>query len=373
MKRIGILNFQYSNHNYGAVLQAAALEFMVRNMGYCAEHINFLPMSSPKGKESIYRRIINKVSRIINKVKCFIRAHEVEPRTVINNSEVFEEFRCEWLTRSNKTFVTKDELKLVSSLYDSVIVGSDQVWRPQFTGGNATTFFLSFIDLPCMRVSYAASFGVDYWEEYEDKALTEEVAEELHKFHKVSVREASGVSICKKTFDIEATHVVDPTLLAGRTFFDHIIKSSSRRGMDFSDIVYYKLDIDDNFLSFVQGLADKNEYSVENIYYEEINGELFYRPVAEWLEKISESKIVITDSFHCVCFAIIFEKQFVYYPNVERGMSRLESLLSGLGLLNQIITREDDDLVPQINYSEVNVKLEHLREESHDFLINALL
>ena len=40
-KKIGLLNFHYSDHNYGAVLQAAALADVINRLGYSVEHIDF--------------------------------------------------------------------------------------------------------------------------------------------------------------------------------------------------------------------------------------------------------------------------------------------------------------------------------------------
>ena len=42
-KTIGLLNFHYSDHNYGAVLQAAALADVISRLGYSVEHIDFIP------------------------------------------------------------------------------------------------------------------------------------------------------------------------------------------------------------------------------------------------------------------------------------------------------------------------------------------
>ena len=97
-----------------------------------------------------------------------------------------------------------------------------------------------------------------------------------------------------------------------------------------------------------------------------------------WLCPLLDSKFIITNLFHCICFAILFEKQFVYLPNKERGMSRLESLLGQLGLKDRIChdpeKLSDKNFVDSvIEYSEVNMNLAKLRITSLEFLSSSLV
>ena len=50
------------------------------------------------------------------------------------------------------------------------------------------------------------------------------------------------------------------------------------------------------------------------------------------LAHIKNCEFVMTDSFHGVCFAIIFNKPFAVYINKDRGASRFYSLLKLLHL-----------------------------------------
>jgi hypothetical protein len=367
--KVGILNFQYSEHNYGAVLQAAALESSIKELGYHAEHINFIPVvqNSSTFWEKLKRKLVAVKVQLSSQKK---------PLQKVHNKVVFEEFRKNWLTRTPRVYNTLAELQTIKDVYATVVVGSDQVWRPLYTQNNAMAYFFSFVSTTCRRVSYAASFGVDYWASQDDIKLTSAIKTELKKFNAISVRESSAVTICKDVFDVDAIHVLDPTLLIGRHFFDQIISESSH-SKPTADIVYYKLDINEEFIKDTGIIAEKYAYTIENIYHKNIGGEWHYNPVAEWLEKLRESKLVITDSFHCVCFSILFGKQFIYYPNDARGMSRLESLLSALNLTSRIChnttefsstTLVDD----KIDYLKVNTILEGLQHKSKDFLQKAL-
>jgi len=367
-KKVGILNFHYSNNNYGAVLQAAALSKSIKDIGYLVETIDFIPVSIKKPKS--VRNIVGDLLRAVGLKKAAPEKPKVE------NGHVFEDFRCEWLPRTIEQYHNLEDLNAIAERYSAVVVGSDQVWRPAMTLEFAAAYFLSFVPNSCHRVSYAASFGVDYWQEKNICVSTAEIKKEVQKFHSVSVREDSGVDICKEIFNVKAQHVLDPTLLAGRELFDDIIKQAQVEAK-VCDVVYYKLDIDDLFLKQIEQIESLLNYTSENIYYYKQNELYFYKPVAEWLSNLRECKLIITDSFHCICFAILFEKQFVYLPNKERGMSRLESLLGQLGLKNRICydpeKLSDKNFVEEvIEYAKVNSKLAELRVASLEFISSSL-
>lgn len=365
MKKIGIINFHYSDHNYGAVLQAAALEHVIKKLGYNAEHIDFIPDSLSIPIKIKFR--LGEMLRSIGILKKRSRS--------IEGAEIFENFRDTWLSRSDAYRSIRD-LNKISDTYSAIVVGSDQVWRPRYTHPFTLAYFLSFVDKDTRRIAYAASFGVDYWQEKDNLPLTDAIKNELHKFDSISVREDAGVSICKDIFDCSATHVLDPTLLKGRGFFNEIIKKETL-AQHKPHIVFYKLDADTLFLEELNHLGKLLKCDIENIYFYELNEKKFYNTVPDWLFKIRESRLVITDSFHCVCFAILFEKEFLYSVNNGRGVSRLVSLLGMLGLSDRICYNSSElskgyKNAKRIDYSIVNSKLAKQRELSLEFISNSL-
>jgi len=368
MKKVGIVNYHYSNHNYGAVLQAAAVHHYVNTtLGLESEHINYIPPGA-------VTKLKTKVKNIVNGYLMDFGVKEKKiTHGTFKNPDIFEDFRDKWLPRSKTTFHSFEELKNAELKYTHVIVGSDQVWRPSYTGNSSLVYFLAFLKPDVNKISYAASFGNDSWELPENE--TKAIANEVETFSAVSVRESSGVDICKNSFGVEAIHVLDPTLLVGREFFDSII--GDQQSTENSGIVYYKLDIDTKFENYINDASREFSLTSTNIYYTSKGRSHYYREVDKWLKEIRDSKIVITDSFHCVCFAILFEKPFLYYPNDNRGLARLESLLALLGLQHHIY-REGTDLIEltrkltDVDYESVNIKLAELRSASADFLSQAL-
>jgi len=364
MKKIGILNFHYSEENYGAVLQAVALEHVIKSLGHNAEHIDFIPDSL-----SIPIKIKFRLGEMLRSIGILKK----RPQR-IGCTEIFENFRDDWLSRS-VTYRNSRDLKKASDKYTSIVVGSDQVWRPVYTHPFTLMYFLSFVGKNTRRIAYAASFGVDYWQK-NDLRLTNAIKNELQKFHSISVREDAGVSLCKDIFDCSATQVLDPTLLRGRELFDEVIEKEELIQQK-PNIVFYKLDVDSVFYEELNNLGKMLECDVENIYHNEINGGKAYNTVPYWLCKIRDSRLVITDSFHCVCFAILFEKEFFYSVNKGRGVSRLVSLLGMLGLNERICYNSNElskkfQMTEKIDYSIVNKKLAKQRDISLAFLIQSL-
>lgn len=361
MKKIGILNFQFSNNNYGAVLQAAALEHFIRTLGFDVCHIDLRP-----GQNKGYIYYIKKgIKKILGKTESKIET--------IQGNEVFEKFRIKYLNRTDKYFYVSNDLIQTSKQLDFVIVGSDQVWRPEYTSGQPLPFFLNFISSETKKISYAASFGIENWSEnYSDK-LTKDIRKCLVEFNAISVREGSGVDICRTVFGVKSKHVLDPTLLIGREFFDSIISdSNSTVNIPYLDIVYYKLDEEDEFSKNIKLIANKFNYTFGNIYYSNDK----FNDVASWLASVRSAKLVITDSYHCVCFCILFKKQFICLANPSRGLSRLTSLLDSIGLSGRLCFSTSE--ISNIQFEEVidYVNLENilmpLREESMNFLTSSL-
>ncbi|MFS1981828.1 polysaccharide pyruvyl transferase family protein [Vibrio lentus] len=370
--KIGLLNFHYSDHNYGAVLQAAALQKFIIDLEPNAkvENINYIPIYR-KNKPNRIKKTLGKLVRSIGLKKNFYEKPQIK------NGNVFSEFREDYIKQSKCVYSDPDELNCISREYSDIVVGSDQVWRVNYTREHALAYFLNFANESVNRVSYAASFGTDNFNS-KDKDLIRNVSDELEKFSHISVREHQGVNICDEVFDLKATHVLDPTLLIDEGFFYEMVKNSSLKINECSDVVYYKLDVDKQFEDSMDSICfDLSMNKVENIYYYESDEGYLYNTVYDWLCKIRNSKIVVTDSFHCVCFSIIFEKEFICCANESRGMSRILSLLSQLGLEDRICRKESEiaRVVSEsspINYSDVKSRLSQYQKLSASFLSSAL-
>lgn len=378
-KKIGLLNFHYSDHNYGAVLQAAALADVVSRIGYSVEHIDFIPNKMAQ-KKTLRQLLISVLAALGIKslIKRMLGKKEYIKPTV-TGGEVFETFRDVWVARSQQTYTASQQLNTVGTTYSAVVVGSDQVWRPNMFVNkhqDVDAYFLSFLPDSVTRVSYAASFGVDKWEDTSDSILSDRVRKAMTKFNAISVREQTGAAICRDYFGVTAQHVLDPTLLNGVEFFERVIAKAGVSKQN-ENVVYYKLDVDTTFISAIKHIGDILQVPTEDIYYQMSEAGYRYIPVADWLAKIRDSKFVVTDSFHCVCLAILFNKEFICFANKDRGLARLQSLLASLGIDGRLCDEQQSlssffaECKP-IEYHNVNTKLAELRIGSLAFLKDAL-
>ena len=343
-------------HNYGAVLQAAALHYIIQSLGHQPIHIDFIG-SRPVSVKSRIGKILN--------IFGLRKNHNVRPT---KNVEAFENFRKSFVPRT-KLIKTPDEFSRISLKFDAVVVGSDQVWRPEFAR-DPIAFFLGYVPEGVRRVAYAASFGTPTWCYENDLQLTNRIKFELGLFAAISCREDSAVEICKNIFNVEAEHVLDPLLLVNQEFLTRIIannKSHSNAGL-----VFYKLDIDSNFLVGLREVEKHFKTPSVNMMSKKENDSHF-REVEEWLSLLYSCEIVITDSFHCICLALRFGKRVVYCPNDIKGKARIDSLFRQFNIdAVEMNLRTPNTFYILNSRSDVVDKINEFRTSSTRFLSRAL-
>ena len=263
--------------------------------------------------------------------------------------------------------------------FSAFVVGSDQVWRPAYNMGRQQKYFLNFAEgSDVIRLAYAASFGLDSAIEY-DEPLLNECSQLLKQFDGVSVREDSGVDICRDSFGVESIHVLDPTMLLECADYDDLIKSdfSSVSVDSLGKLVTYILDASSDKDAFIDNACKSLNSERFEISARRYNGmtvnlkQAQLAPISHWLKSIRDASYVITDSFHGMVFSILFHKPFVVLINESRGAARFISLLKLLGLQSRIASDAQGTLAllqTPINYEVVDEVLRKKREYSLGFL-----
>lgn len=249
------------------------------------------------------------------------------------------------------------------------ITGSDQVFRPIYIQGKFEQYLLDFVNPQSKKIAFSASFGVDKQKFLDENSheIIDHMKNSLKSFDFISVREKSGVEICRDILGVNAEWIIDPVFILDKSKYDDLIKCSTK---DYSDkIVSYVLDnnksynkaykhLEKQYGSKVVKLADSNE-SVEN-----------------WLSAIKNCKLFVTDSFHGVCFALIFNKPFICISNKSRGAARFDSILEMLNIENQCINSIDEiytkDCVFKVDYEKVNQRIKDERQKGLAFLQKVL-
>lgn len=356
MKNVAILTLGL-RHNYGGILQAAALYNFLKREGY--NPVLLRKYQIQKG----WKAIIIKALEILpfQNLKGFRNSYI----KYINNIQFFNEY----MPSQTKIMTYKSQIEEFLNKYeiDAIVVGSDQVWRYTYINDSEyDIYFLNFkLNREIKKISYAASFGIDTWEAPSENL---NIKKYLSDFNAVSVRESSGQEICKKDFgkyDVEL--VLDPTLLIDQSFYLDMIKNKSPKNYD---CITYILDENTEKKELVKKINVECQHkSVFNLLTKSSK-----LSVQDWVASFKSSDFIITDSFHGMVFSIIFNKQFVVLINKDRGSDRFFSLCHLLGLQDRLY---DPTLgltfdLKSIDYSDVNKKLESLRKSSKKYLLDAL-
>ena len=236
-----------------------------------------------------------------------------------------------------------------SNNYDAYVVGSDQCWRPRYNGSFLSEMFLRFAENQSniKRIAYAASFGTDEWEFSPE--MTKICSNLAKKFDIITAREVSGVELCRNYLGVDATHVLDPTMLLDKEDYIKLIKNE-KEPQSAGNLFYYILDPSEEKKAFIDDVATKKglksftvmpKYQAENRTKEDIKKRIkdcIFPPVTSWLRAFMDAEMVIVDSFHGAVFSIIFNKPFWVIANAERGNARFDSLLGLFGLEDRIIS-----------------------------------
>lgn len=312
--KIGILTFHWAT-NYGAILQAYALQTMLEKMGHCVEIISYKP------------------SKYDNNLWTFIRArkfiHLREYFNTISKEKQLRAFRKKYL-HTTQRFTKEKSVGNVSSNYDVIITGSDQVMNPSFLKNGeprgSTAYFLGFGDNRFKRIAYAVSFGTtDY-----PKDLCHRVSRLVESYAALSVRESTGVHIFNMMGRSDAIVVPDPTLLLKSEYYDKIISAPQKR----KDLIFvYMLH---NRTAFISSLKKGP-----------IAGRLMFsqdESLEQWIDNIRSAQAMITNSFHGVVFCLIYHIPFVVVLKQKEnvGMNdRFFTLLGRCNLLDRITTEQE--------------------------------
>lgn len=371
--KIGILTLPLHT-NYGGILQAYALQTILEQMGHetCLIEERRQPLHLPLWKapyiycKRIAKNILGHPCTIFFEQKF---NHELRILPIISQNT------CKFIEKYIKRRIVDRISEVKEDDFDTIIVGSDQVWRPKYFS-KINEAYLDFTEgWNIKRLAYAASFGTDEWE-YTPKQ-TKECGRLLKKFNTVSVREKSGIDLCLKYFNMNATQVLDPTMLLEAKDYIKLFEEADTKKSNGTLLVYI-LDETPQKSVLIEKIAKANgliPFQV-NSRVENSNAPLQERiqpPVEQWLRGFYDAEFVVTDSFHACVFSILFNKPFVVIGNIDRGMSRFKSLLSLFRLENRLIDiNYSCDSFEDILWEDVNTLLDYNRKKSINFLSTTL-
>lgn len=404
--KIGVITDWTSKNNYGQIMQCWALQQVLKNLGHEPYLIRFLRFDwskVPIHQVSVDEKIARYIKRVIKLILIYpayktykrnkIKKQELEKAQKINEyvhlrdiERKFTEFLNKHIKLSPDLYPSYDDLLNNPPVADVYMTGSDQVWNYEIHQSETQAFFLQFGESQVRRIAYAPSIGHDDW----PKEREQELRQYLSSFYALSVRESSGVNICKRN-GFDALHVLDPTLLLTKDDYANLIPhtAGSITKCPHPYIFIYSLnycssqDID---IDGIKKYAKENSihikvtpstgYNICSELFDEV--EYVYATIPQWIESIRDSKLVVTASFHGIVFSILHHKNFMYTPlkgKHSHGNSRVLELLHCLNL-EVLIEKQNKDIQDyvdcKINWDEVDEKLKVMREISYTYLINSL-
>lgn len=360
--KIGILTFHMA-FNHGAMLQAYALTKKLRLMGYDAEVIDYrLPYIDKFHHKPLFVETIKKYrfTGILRYAKRYINGYYSDKRW-----KKFYDFMTKSIPLSKQ--VTKEQLEKLE--YDAYIVGSDQVWNAELTGGLQKCYFLDFVKNGAKKIAYAASSGTE-------KIISDNIDDIktlLSEFNGIGIRESNLTHFINNNLKLSAQTVIDPVFLLESDEWIKMIKKTEEAPY----LLIYTFDEKAYIYDKAIDYANKNGLKVITLAYDkkDLSDSILQLTDCgplDFLRYIYNAQVVFTSSFHATAFSLIFKRQFFCFPHY-RYNERTDNLLSALGLSQRNVYEKDDVLLYEdIDYGLIEENLTRIIKDSVEFLKEVL-
>lgn len=362
-KKIGLLTF-HTPDNYGAVYQAFALqEHISKDLGFDIEIIDFCTPKHLKAYNIFKKRSNNHIKDLVHRIITATKYPQLKSK-----KKLFEQFRGSYLKLSKKRYKSEEEFLAHTEMYDTYIVGSDQVFNPHNEYFKA--YYLAFEKKGKKKIAYAPSFGIsDFTNE-----TTKQVLPYLKDFDYLSCREKQGAEYLSRIMDKEIPTVVDPVFLIDKEKWLKIAVAPQEKE---KYIFVYDLCGGDKLMSIAKSIAkDKNlkvicaTGKIRNNY-KGVDVRFNIGP-AEMLGFINNAEYVVTDSFHGTSLSLIMQKRLITYIALPHTASRITSIMSSLGTSNQIVTNANTFDIKDISFNDYKKNLKEFVDSSKQYLSTAL-
>lgn len=379
-----IVTKYYRNWNYGGCLQGYALCRSIQDLGHECRIVRYDDRNNPN---PVYPTTLSMVTQygpfeVVDKVTEIAMAKLKSRRIdeiIKSRISLFEDFQA--MAGMDSSQLYSDENLDSLNEFDAIVSGSDQVWNPNAV---REVYLQRYADSTTRKISYAASIGRDRLSKKESAVILSAVS----MFDYISVREETARSILCERISKPIKRVVDPTLLIGKKRLAELTQGCKELKIDGQYCLGYFFSPHKDLTIRLQQLCSDRGYTYAVIPYakqsyaieddNEIGTRLYGVGPLEFLGLIQHAECVYTDSFHGAALSILFNRPFVVFYRNKAGRvsmnSRLVDLLGQFNLKSRLATKETVDKVlsQTIDYSFVNQQLELLRNESLEFLNEAL-
>ena len=379
--KIGIVTTFWSK-NYGAALQAFALQTFLENNGYEVVFINYQEKRIASKKVGNFAKLMTAIKE--QRLLSFVNSVIIRIECGLWNRKY-----ASYIEKRNRKFddFTKNFLKIgpycskmidIHEYYDDVhcfICGSDQIWNP-LVYGYSDYHFLSFVS-DKKKIAYAPSIAKNNLTFKE----CEQIVNKIKRLDYVSVRESISVKeLTNYDNSISIREVLDPTFLLTREIWRDQFRSS-KTGCKY--ILVYLLSYnqyDKSVRKCINNIAKEFDLRVIELpFSEKIIGEdkhwekRFDVSPAEFMELLLGSFLVITNSFHATVLSVINNKEFIVVEGKHKHetQSRIDNILDKFDLGNRYFSKYIEKK-ESINYEKVNEKLNNMVLLDAEWLLGAI-
>lgn len=385
MRKIGIWTI-IDYKNYGNRLQNYATQEILKSMDYKAETIiniqNYRKfwnkiVSKQKNILQIIKEKINKLKQksifqIINKR---IKINKLKQKNKndlndLNNRrlKVFKDYSKKYISETDFEIYI-DEVKNIKYLseYYKIVVGSDQIWNPNFRNIENKNDFLQFV-VRNKRIAFSVSFGISKLK-YEQSIKYKKWIKEIPF---ISCRETEGAKLIDNLTEIKVPVLLDPTMTLEK-----------KNWLEFKEVCDIKPENKYILTYFLGEISEKannilKKYKEEGYKIVKLNSldmpEYYAINPSEWVDFVNDASLFLTDSFHGVAFAHILKTPFVVYNRIggEGMSSRITTILEKFNTEDRFELDINSKKLLEMNFSGVDEILEMERKRTYDFLKNAL-
>lgn len=365
-KKVATMTFHIA-HNYGAMLQAYALEKAVNKLGFSCEVLDyrFPHIDKWSGMKTMYET--QQTSGFVIGTLKYLKRYVREYRKAPPQRKKFDSFMRKDLKLSKKTYFNAQELE--KAKYDAVLFGSDQIWNPDLTDGPAYEYMGKHFNTEHTKlIAYAASCGSD--------SLKQEFRSEyyslLKRFTAIGIREKGLADFIEREYKLSAKTVLDPVFLLNKKEWEQVSQGADIK-IEEPYLLVYAFQSGDDIFNLARKIAKERNLKLVTIgyrKYESLNDMLQLTECGpkDFVSLIQYASFVCTTSFHGMAFSIIFEKDF-YCIGHPKYSKRNSDLLSLLGISDRMISKESDvTFAENCDYINPRKVLEKEKQRSLDFI-----
>lgn len=339
-------------YNFGASLQAYALQRYCQSLGHDYYIINYKPpyLSNHYNLRSVNNPIFDKP--LIREL--YILAKLPERLCGLKRKHAFDEFTARYLNVGKKRYSSCEELEGDCPQADLYIAGSDQIWNTFFRNGQDPSFYLDFVKGKGRKISYAASFATDRIFNNAESF----VKEKLTNFDAIAVRESSGLDLLKSLGYDDSTVTIDPVFLLQKEEWLDLIADKPRVEKNY--ILVYDCEQSPLVRQIAIAMKEKTGlpiYAVSGIYGKYADEDKGNCGPLDFINAIRDAEYVVANSFHALAFSLIFGKEFFIVNRTEKINTRMRDFLASLDLSSRLIDATAQTSVPKLDFSEIESKL----------------